>query len=90
MTVKKQNAEVIVDGGYQPATVTLHQGIPAQLTFKRVSDKGCLDTVVLPDFEIKAALPLNEEKSFTIDTKTPSEYQFSCGMNMFHGKVVIK
>lgn len=90
MTKKIQDASVIVDGGYQPATVVLKKGVPAHLSFKRISEKGCLDMVVLPDFGIKEKLPLNQEKVFTIDTRIPGEHQFSCGMNMFHGKVVIK
>ncbi|MFD1465295.1 cupredoxin domain-containing protein [Lapidilactobacillus mulanensis] len=90
MTTQSQNIEVIVDGGYQPSTVTLKQGQPAQLTFKRLSDKGCLDTIVLPEFGIKKFLPLNEAQTFNIDTAKAGEYQFSCGMDMAHGKVVIQ
>ncbi|GAF39375.1 hypothetical protein FC83_GL000655 [Agrilactobacillus composti DSM 18527 = JCM 14202] len=86
----KQQTEIIVNGGYQPATITLKQGIPAQLNFKRISDVGCLDQVQSQDFHFKANLPLNEVQSFAIDTSKPGTYRFSCGMNMVHGKVVIK
>ncbi|KRL13301.1 cupredoxin domain-containing protein [Schleiferilactobacillus perolens] len=88
--MNKQEANIIVDGGYKPAQVTLKQGVPAQLTFKRISNVGCLDQVQLPAFHIKTDLPLNEAQTFAIDTSKPGGYTFSCGMDMAHGKVVIE
>ncbi|MCI2171458.1 MULTISPECIES: cupredoxin domain-containing protein [Schleiferilactobacillus] len=86
----KQQATIIVNGSYQPAQVTFKQGVPAELTFKRISGQGCLDQVQSADFNFRADLPLNEAKTFSIDTSKPGEYTFSCGMDMAHGKVVIQ
>lgn len=90
MVDQKQTAEVIVDGGYKPAVVTLKQGVPAQLAFKRINTAGCLDQIVIPDFGIKADLPLNETQTFTIDTTKPGDYVFTCGMGMVKGELVIR
>ncbi|QLL70757.1 cupredoxin domain-containing protein [Lactobacillus sp. 3B(2020)] len=81
---------IIVDGGYQPNTVTFKQGKPAELTFKRVSDRGCVQVVQSKDFGFKKELPLNEEVTFNIDTSKPGEYGFACGMDMVKGKVVVE
>jgi len=86
----KQEVEVVVSGGYTPSTVVLQQGIPASIVFNRKDPSGCFEQVVFPDFGISEHLPVNKEYSVDIDTSKPGEYQYACGMNMFHGKVIIK
>jgi len=89
-TASAQNATVIIDGGYQPDTVVLKQGVPATITFNRINDAGCLDQVQLPDFDVLADLPLNQPQEIAIDTSQAGTYKFACGMDMFRGKVVIE
>lgn len=86
----KQTAQVTVDGGYQPNTITFKQGTPAELTFNRVSDAGCLDQVILPNSSDTHDLPLNDPQTFAIDTSSAGDLTFSCGMDMFRGTVVIE
>lgn len=85
-----QSATIIVDGGYAPAKVVFTQGVPAELTFKRINDAGCLDQVHSESLNFSEDLPLNEVRTVTIDTNKAGEYAFSCGMDMFFGKVVVK
>jgi len=49
-----------------------------------------LEQVVFEDFGINDFLPKNEKHSVTIDTSKAGEYDYACGMNMFHGKVIVK
>lgn len=86
----KQSATIIVNGGYAPATVILTQGIPAELTFERTNDAGCLDQVHSQSLNFNEALPLNEPRTVSIDTSQIGEFSFSCGMDMFFGKVVVQ
>jgi plastocyanin domain-containing protein len=86
----QQDINVLVKGGYSPEQVVLKQGVPAQLHFKRTDPSSCLDHVVFPDFGINQALPENETQTIQIDTSEAGEYEWACGMNMFHGKVIIK
>lgn len=87
---KKQEVEVTVNGGYTPNTVVLKQGVPASVVFDRKDPSGCFSHVVFPDFGINEELPVGEKFAIGIDTSKAGEYQYACGMNMFHGKVVIK
>ncbi|ETY73270.1 cupredoxin domain-containing protein [Lactiplantibacillus fabifermentans] len=87
---KLQTATITVDGAYTPNTVTFKQGEPAQLTFNRISTTGCLDEVILPKDTTKYPLPLNTPQTFDIDTSKAGEYEFTCGMNMALGKVVVQ
>ncbi|GAA3618312.1 cupredoxin domain-containing protein [Secundilactobacillus similis] len=85
-----QSIDVNVKGGYDPETVVLKQGVPAVLNFTRQDPSSCLDRVVFPDFGINRELPKGEEQSIKIDTSKAGEYQWACGMDMFHGKLIIK
>lgn len=85
-----QEAEVVVDGGYTPNTVVLQKDTPATLVFRRKDPSGCFDEVVFPDFGIREELPVNQDFAIAIDTSVAGEYQYACGMNMFHGKVVVR
>lgn len=85
-----QEVMVTVDGGYLPNTVVLKQGVPAQIIFNRKDTSSCLSHVVFPDFGIDQELPINQQYPIEIDTSKAGEYQYACGMNMFHGKLIIK
>lgn len=85
-----QNVVVKVDGGYQPSTVVVQQGQPAQITFNREDPSSCLEQVVFPDWGINEFLPEKEDYPIKIDTSKTGEFSYACGMNMFHGKVIVK
>ncbi|MCI1987474.1 MAG: cupredoxin domain-containing protein [Lactobacillus sp.] len=85
-----QSVDVKVLGGYSPERVVLKQGVPAVLNFTREDPSSCLDRVVFPDFGINQALPQGETEAIKIDTSKPGEYTWACGMDMFHGQLVIE
>ena len=86
----QQIVDVEVKGGYSPEVVVLKQGVPATLNFTGTDSSSCLDRVVFSDFGINQALPQNQKESVEIDTSQSGEFQWACGMDMFHGKLVIK
>lgn len=85
-----QQVEIKVNGGYYPETVVLKQGVPAQLIFNRLDKSNCLDEVVFPDQGIDEKLPAEAVKKIPFNTDQAGEYSYDCGMNMFHGKVIVK
>ncbi|MFB9768712.1 cupredoxin domain-containing protein [Lactiplantibacillus modestisalitolerans] len=85
-----QQVNIDVNGGYSPAEVTLKRGVPAELTFNRTNAAGCLDVVQSDELAFKRALPLNQPQTISIPTDQAGTFTYSCGMDMFHGKVVIK
>ncbi|MGF2384600.1 cupredoxin domain-containing protein [Lentilactobacillus otakiensis] len=90
VTDDRQVVDVEVKGGYSPEVIILKKGVPATLNFTRKDSSSCLDRVVFSDFGINQALPQDEKQSVEIDTDKPGEFQWACGMDMFHGKLVIK
>lgn len=85
-----QQIDVDVNGGYSPERIVLKRGIPATLNFTRRDPSSCLDRVVFPDFGINRELPKGEQQSIQIDTSKAGEFQWACGMDMFHGQLIIK
>ncbi|KRM23402.1 cupredoxin domain-containing protein [Latilactobacillus graminis] len=90
MTQAIQKAAIQVAGGYNPEMITLKQGVPAELTFTRTSDQGCLDVVHSTSLGFEKDLTLGVPQMVNIPTDQVGEFDFSCGMDMFHGKVVIE
>ena len=80
---------IIVEGGYKPSTITVPHDKPATLTFTRKDPNSCLEEIVLPDFKIKKFLPLNKQVTVTLSPTKPGTYDIHCGMNMYHGKILI-
>lgn len=83
-------ASIIVDGGYKPQTIKVKKGHETKLSILRKDPNSCLEEFILPDFKIKVFLPINKTIEVSINPKKTGEYPFHCGMNMFHGKVIVE
>lgn len=81
---------LVNDTGYSPNVIIVKKGVPVELEIQNPNDNSCFSTFNMPDFNIhNAKLEIGTTKlTFTPD-KT-GEYTFSCGMNMFKGKVIVK
>ena len=50
----------------------------------------CATDVVIPDFDIKRELPLNEPAIVEFTPEKAGTISFACGMNMQRGKIVVR
>lgn len=82
--------DIIVEGGYKPASVVIPFEKTTKLNFFRKDPSSCLEEIVLSDFKIRKFLPLNETITLEITPQKKGEFGFSCGMGMFHGKLIVK
>ncbi len=85
-----QEIEVTVRGGYQPSAIVARAGLPLRLNFTRRESTLCGEEVVLPEFGKRAHLPENKTVSLDIVPQKPGEYEFTCGMNMYRGKLIVE
>lgn len=85
-----QEIDVTVKGGYQPASITVKAGRPVRLNFTRREASTCGEEVVIPDFGKRAHLPENKSVSIEVTPEKPGEYEFTCGMNMYRGKLIVQ
>lgn len=90
VVVNTNSVDIIVEGGYSPNVISIPKGKMTTLNFFRKDPSSCLEEVVLSDFKIKKYLPLNQKTAITITPEETGEFDYACGMNMFHGKIVVK
>ncbi|MDO8848751.1 MAG: sulfite exporter TauE/SafE family protein [Coriobacteriia bacterium] len=76
-------------GYYDPNIITLAAGIPAEITFTAAS--GCLAEVMSEDLDFYADLT-GGDATILIDAEllTPGTHEFSCGMSMVFGTIIVE
>lgn len=89
VSITSDSVDIMVDGGYKPATISIQKDRETTVNFLRKDPSSCLEEVVLSDFKIRKFLPLNEKVSIKIKPAKTGEFDFACGMNMFHGKIIV-
>lgn len=85
----EQFVEILVEGSYQPNQVSVTAGKPVRLRFNRQEDASCSDTVVIPAFNIHQPLKAFGVTEIVFTPTAPGEYEFTCAMNMYRGKLVV-
>jgi len=96
--LKKKNKEVmaqgsidiIVEGGDSPNVISIPKGKTTKLNFLRKDPNSCLEEVVLGDFKVRKYLPLNQKVTIELTPQQSGEFGYACGMNMFHGKIIVR
>lgn len=79
-----------VGGSYSPNVVHVRRGESTRLRFVRKSSGGCAEELVIPELGIKAQLAPMAETIVEVRPTTPGEYEFSCGMGMLKGTLVVE
>ena len=89
----QDNSEITVvveDGVYQPARISLPENKALKIKFIRKDASPCAASVLFPDLDISADLPINEEFTLQLPALKKGEYAFHCQMKMYSGSVVVK
>lgn len=84
------SVDIIVNGGYSPEVIAIPKGKTTKLNFIRKDPSSCLEEVVLGDFKVRRHLPLNEKVTVELTPQQAGEFGYACGMNMYHGKIIVK
>jgi hypothetical protein len=95
----EQPVEVAADGrieievdasGYHPASISAPAKATITLAFKRTTESGCGNELVIAALDIKKDLPVGEVVEIPVEVPETGELGFACGMDMYKGKVVPK
>ena len=85
-----QVATVVVNGGYSPSTVVLKKGVSGSVKFEMRDSTACLSHIVFEQLGLNKDLTEQPTTTVEIPTDQAGEFNFACGMDMFHGKVIVK
>ena len=85
-----QEATIVVNGGYSPSTLVLKKGVPAKVKFDMRDSTACLSHVVFEQLGINKDLTKQKITTIDIPTDKNQTFNYACGMDMFHGKIVVK
>lgn len=84
-----QQIDIRVKGGYSPDVVEVRRGQPVQLNFYRDETSSCSEELLLPAFSIRRELPAFQTTSVELLPQQPGRYEFTCGMHMLRGSLVV-
>ena len=82
-----QKISVDVTTVYNPNTIVLKAGVPAEITFSQA--QGCTQVVQSADLGFTEDLSAGP-KTVKLEGLQPGTYAFSCGMQMVFGKIVVE
>jgi plastocyanin domain-containing protein len=85
-----QEVRIEVKGGYTPDVIVVKKGIPVRLNFYRDETDECSDTIVFGDFNIRKPLPAYKTTAIEFTPEKEGEYEFTCGMGMLRGKLIVR
>jgi plastocyanin domain-containing protein len=85
-----QEATIVVKGAYDPDVIVVEHGKPVRINFLRQETAACSEEVLFPDFARRARLPEGELVPVEFTPEEAGEYEFTCGMGMLRGKLVVR
>ena len=85
-----QQVDILVKGGYSPNVIEVEQGKPVQLNFYRDEEGTCSEELLLPDFNIRRDLAPFKTTAIEFLPKQAGTFEFTCGMHMLRGSLVVK
>lgn len=85
-----QEIVVAVRGGYDPGSIRVRAGQPVRLVFDRQEDASCSEEVVFPDFGVRKFLTPFARTPVEFTPEKPGTYEFTCGMSMLRGRLVVE
>ena len=84
-----QKIRITADKGYHPAHIQLQKGIPAEITFHRVTPSNCYKEILFEEEGILEPIGVDEEKVIRFTPQDLGEHEFSCGMKMQKGTYTV-
>ena len=85
-----QQVDIMVKGGYSPNVIEVEHGKPVQLNFYRDEEGTCSEELLLPDFNIRRDLAPFKTTAIEFLPKQAGTFEFTCGMHMLRGSLVVK
>lgn len=70
----------VTEKGYEPSPVSLRKGEPVKLVVTRTTEQTCATELVLEDYNINVALPLNQPVEIAFTPDKSGKLVYGCAM----------
>lgn len=80
----------VENGTYSPSHIKVQAGRPVEIKFLRKDQSPCSESLLIPELQISATLPLNKLKIIQLPALTSGEYAFHCQMQMYRGQITVQ
>lgn len=84
-----QKIRITANKGYHPDHIQLQKGIPAEITFHRVTPSNCYKEILFEEEGILEPIGVDEEKTIRFTPQELGQHEFSCGMKMQKGSYTV-
>ena len=78
------------DGIYDPPVIKAKKGQALHLRFLRQDESPCSEVVIFDQLNLSAELPIGKPYEINLTVKDAGEYDFTCQMGMYRGKLIIE
>ena len=85
-----QEVDITVKGGYSPDVIEVERGKPVRLNFYRDEENSCSEELLMPDFSIRRELPAFKTTLIELLPQQAGRFDFTCGMGMLRGTLLVK
>ncbi len=85
-----QTVGIEVEGGYSPSTIRVRRDTPVRLVFDRKETNSCSEELVMGSLGVRRFLAPFAKTTVELGPLSPGAYDFTCGMGMLHGKLVVE
>ena len=83
--------DITVDNGvYVPSVIEAETGKPLILRLFRNDPNPCAEKIIFNELNVNKDLPLHVETTLKLDVEQPGEYEFTCQMGMYRGRLIVK
>jgi plastocyanin domain-containing protein len=79
----------VTEDGFVPAKVKVKKGEKVRLVVTRKTDRTCAKEIVIKDYGINQALPLDKAVTVELTPKASGEIKYACGMDMVSGVLLV-
>lgn len=82
--------DIAVNNGiYDPAIIKINANEKIKLRFFRKDPSPCAEYVIFQNLNISEQLPVNKPHIIELKITNPGEYDFTCQMGMYRGKLIV-
>jgi plastocyanin domain-containing protein len=85
-----QQVTIDVEGGYSPSAIRVRRDAPVRLVFDRKETNPCSEELVIGSLGVRRFLEPFEKTTVELGPLAPGTYDFTCGMGMMHGRIVVE